>query len=285
MSLSNDEDYKKKALKYFTKYTQLKLSLTNLKGGSIPIWYNDLVKESQSIYRSLSIISSLTGEPKNSIMLSGSAALALYLGNENMDVELNEIFSGDYKSPGDLDFIYQGSNKNDNLNIPSVQIRYNTDLPITFTRTQETAISSPEYIIDPFYQSLDKPLIKKFDLTNVNPYQKEISFTKLPYITIYGIKVVTPEKLLSFYNDDFLEKNITKVEILTNFIDRMKSDKIKEQLYCPVFKDNKYNPSTTTTLVPTRPISRLLEDDDSPPRLPKGRDLGPPLKKPAFSLD
>jgi len=285
MSLSNDEYYKKKALKYFTKYTQLKLSLANLKGGGMPIWYDDLVKETQSVYRSLSIASSQSGEPKNSIMLSGSAALALYLGNENMDVELNEIFTGDYKSPGDLDFVYQGSTKNDNLNIPSLQIRIDSDRPITFTRTQETAISSPEYIIDPSYQSLDKPSIKKFDLTNVNPYQKEISFTKLPYITIYGIKVVTPEKLLSFYNDDFLEKNITKVEILTNFIDRMKSDKMKEQLYCPIFENNKYNP-TTNTLVPPRPISRLLlEDDDSPPRLPRGFDLGPPLKKPAFSLD
>lgn len=247
MSLLKDEKYyKEKAYKYYTKYTELK---QRMKGGAKPDWYDELVQETKLIYDNLTRQSASCGEPKNTIILSGSAAMALLLGYVNADTV--------FPKPNDLDFIYQGATQFDNHNIPSITIQYQNSMslsiPITYNRKQG-AISSPEYNID---NDNNMMLIKKIDLTNLNERTKENEFTKLPYINIYGINVITPIKLLSFYNDDFLEKNINKIEILTKFIDKINSDMELKKKYTPILQDNKYIPAVNIR-------SRLRLDDDEP---------------------
>ena len=122
MSLTNmNEYYKKKALKYYTKYIQLKLKLNNsiLKGGYKPVWFDELITETKLIYDSLS------KETDKNIILSGSAAIALLLGNLNMFEEITMAFQNSMGNrPHDLDFIYQGGKGKTNLDIKSIIINY-----------------------------------------------------------------------------------------------------------------------------------------------------------------
>jgi len=263
MSLQDNDYYKKKASKYFTKYTLLKQVFENmkLKGGAKPEWYHKLINETKLIYNSLTEKSINSSDPKNIIILSGSAALAILLGYENMDLMMNQAFeltSQDSKRPNDLDFIYQGTTKNDNLDIPNISIIINGNI-VKYNR-KEGAISSPKYLVEEKY-NLIKPLIKDFDLTNLNTNYKDTSFVKIPYINIDGINVITPEKLLSFYEDDFLEKNINKIQVLTLFVDNIKSNKLLQIKYSPVI--NRYIPQ-----VSTRPVNRMIDNQSdiySPP--------------------
>jgi len=262
MSLSNiDEYYKKKAFKYFTKYNELKSGMNNLilKGGAKPDWYDDLVKEAKIIYDKLSeYCGEDSSDPKNPIILSGSAAVALLLANENMDQELHDAFviyvdPDDFTSPDepvdlanpikisksrpdDLDFVYQGTTLNDNYNIKSITIDYDT-IPITYKRKQDQAISSPKYeIVGANNELSTKPIIKHFDLTNVSPNDKfkVKSFNKLPYVIVSGIKVLAPGKLLEFYEDNLLPKNTNKVEQLSNFVSKIESNQELIEKYRPV---------------------------------------------------
>lgn len=270
MSLSNDNEYYMyKAHKYFTKYEQLKQSKNILKGGmrqsskdspvrSKPLWFNNLVEETKVIYDSLSAISNTADEPKKTIILSGSAALALLLGSAEMYTELYKAFNSDENTkPNDLDFIYQGSTKNDNLNITSIT----TMIQPIYKRIQETAISSPKYV-------LTTPIIRDFDLTNVNTNHKDMPFIKLPYINIYGIKVLTPDKLLSYYNDESLEKNINKIEQLTGFIEIIESNSELKDRYSRFIKDDRYVPQTSVVGTSFRSSAMRLFGDELPRKVP-----------------
>jgi len=259
LTQDNQQDYyKNKAHKYFIKYNQLKLKMENniLNGGSKPYWYNTLVEEAKVIYN---VLPKIADEPKSNIILTGSMALALLLGNEGMYDELDQAFidvddSSKKLRPNDLDLIYQGSTDTDNFNIKSVTIMNNSNL-ISYKRKEAMAISSVKYLIDEedkkYISDENFPLIQDFDLTNVTENHKEKPFTKLPFIEIMGIKVLTPEKLLSFYDDNFLEKNINKIEVLTNFITKIKKNQqltekysIRSERYIPEgYQESRFEPS------------------------------------------
>ena len=235
MSLSKDESYYKiKAYKYYTKYNQLKLTL---KGGGKPVWFDELVKETNLLYKELS---KYNDEPKT-IILTGSAALALLLGNENMDQELVNAFVNVSDPtnirPSDLDFIYQGNTKNDNFTMKNITVNYDIG-KVSYNRKEASAISSVKFLIDGNHPSL---LIKDFDLTNVNENYKETSFTLLPYVEIMGVNVLAPVKLLEYYNDEMLEKNINKIKELTNFVEKIESDPKLKNFYTIISKKYKVN--------------------------------------------
>ena len=308
--LKVNDYYKKKALKYFTKYTMLKKSSQNMRGGGKPVWLEDLIKEAKLIYDELSIKSKSAGEPKEAIVLSGSAALALLLAYNGMDDELTKAFvdpldSSRNNRPNDLDFIYQGTDDNDNLNITTItiisentttsldlfnrEVVKNDKIPITYIRKEKTAISSPKYEIEQHYKESSmmpstkpsmKPLIKDFDLTNINHYKKITPFTKLNYINIYGIKVLTPEKLLSIYNEEFDEKNINKIEQLDILNSKIKKDPLLDEKYRPISKDVKYIPQgyNERQVFSMRPVSKLSFDMEE-------QDTIIPVSKLSFDMD
>jgi len=299
--LKVNDYYKKKALKYFTKYTMLKKSSTNMRGGGKPVWLEDLIKEAKLIYDELSIKSKSEGEPKESIILSGSAALSLLLAYNGMDDELTKAFVDPYDSsknnrPNDLDFIYQGTDENDNLNITTITIisentttsldLFNREIvttnkiPIKYNRKEKTAISSPKYEIEQTSTKPSKLLIKDFDLTNINHMKKKVPFTKLNYINIYGIKVLTPEKLLSIYNEEFDEKNINKIEQLDILNSKIKKDPLLEEKYRPISKDVKYIPEgyNERQIFSRRPVSKLSFDMEE-------QDTVIPVSKLSFDME
>jgi hypothetical protein len=258
MSSLQDEYYKKKAYKYFIKYTQLKL-----RGGAQPEWYEILLKESIVIYQKLPIVN-------NTIILSGSAAIALLLGNAGIDLRnafIDPLDSSKNTRPKDLDFIYQGSTKNDNINLSEITVQLPNSSIVKYKRKEDRAISSNKYIID----SKQNVLIQDFDLTNVNTNYKETKIRELPYIIINGIKVLTPEKLLSFYEDESLEKDTYKIQELSNFVERIKRDPLLKEKYTPLIKEeppvsrirpNLFSDPLTTPPVSKKPRSMFSPEDD-----------------------
>jgi hypothetical protein len=269
---SVNEYYEKKAYKYFTKYTMLINIIKNrmLHGGGKPDWYETLVDEAKIIYSALSQYTNMSEEPKNIIILSGSAALALLLGEAGMDKELHDAFIDPANinrnlKPNDLDFIYQGVTKEDNFDIKNITVMNQGD-NILYNRKEATAISSPKYIIEKNYMSSVLPTIKDFDLTNTSQNRKETSFTMLNYVNIRGIKVLSPESLLSFYKDDSLEKNTNKIKQLTNLILAKK--------YNTMMQSKKYIPVEQTKsrfyeMVSLRPKLRFDDDDIPSGKIPK----------------
>jgi hypothetical protein len=262
---------------YYQKYLKYKKKYLMLKGGSKPLWYDRLVTEATLIYRAITQkLPESPDDPKNTIILSGSAAIALLLGNENMFKELNEIFTND-KRPSDLDFIYEGKIKDDNVHIKDNEIRIDSGITYKKSKPTDNTITSQKYTIpDELYTSLDiKPVIKDFDLTNMNQSVKEKTFTKLPYIEIYGIKVITPAKLLSlyeeYYDDEF---KFTKNEELDDILrakkiyDEKKIAQLKIFIASPeLLKD--YNPVNKDEQY------KSVKDEESSA---KRRNTGPPPK-------
>jgi hypothetical protein len=265
---------------YYQKYLKYKKKYLILKGGSKPLWYDALVTEATLIYTAIAPKTELD-EPKNTIILTGSAAIALLLGNENMFEELKMIFTGD-KKPADLDFIYKGTYKENLHNIPKCIIMLQGK-QITYNRKSDYPIKSSKYMIEDKYKSPNSiPLIKEVDLTNMNDRelkQKDKPFMKLPYIIINGIKVITPEELVSLYNSftedinpDDVEKvkyNTNKITQLTNFIAKINESSELKKKYSAVNKDEKYEPYDEESNRPKRfalnPVSSrdLFGDDTS----------------------
>ena len=79
-----------------------------------------------------------------------------------------------------------------------------------------------------------------------------------------GIKILTPERLLEYYNDEMLEKNINKIEELTKFVDKIKSDpKLKEKYSIKIEKYiGKDQPRSRFHDLSFRPKRNIFEEDD-----------------------
>jgi hypothetical protein len=259
---------------YYQKYLKYKKKYLMLKGGTRPLWYDQLVMEAELIYRAITKnLPESPEEPKNTIILTGSAAIALLLGNENMFAELNMIFTND-KKPADLDFIYEGTYKDDLLNIEKCTIMMEGK-EITYTR-KTGKISSAKYVTED-----NKTLIKDFDLTNMQNREakkQEKPFTKLPYIIINGIKVITPDKLLSLYRDNEENINPDDIEKVTYNTNKMAQlDSFNKKIVATPELLKKYSPEkiyfgNIPSSQNEQPVRRrnLFEDESgSPPKMPR----------------
>lgn len=170
--MSEDKIYKHMAYKFFLENKNFK---NNLNGGGIikPDWIDMFLLELDQVY-----------DPN--YVITGSGAVVLYLNHFNnlTNGKFNELIAG-VRLPNDIDFLYycRGTNYEPRRSIGK------------FSRLQDSPQRSVTYV---FNSSDALPnIIKSFDMT---------CLSMIPYVLIDKYKVLSLEKILSFYSDE-LEDN------------------------------------------------------------------------------
>ena len=170
--MSEDKIYKHMAYKFFLENKNFK---NNLNGGGIikPDWIDMFLLELDQVY-----------DPN--YIITGSGAVVLYLNHFNnlTNGKFNELIAS-VRLPNDIDFLYycRGTNYEPRRSIGK------------FSRLQDSPQRSVTYV---FNSSDALPnIIKSFDMT---------CLSMIPYVLIDKYKVLSLEKILSFYSDE-LEDN------------------------------------------------------------------------------
>lgn len=158
-------NYKQKALKYKTKYLELKKQLEKLNiqnGGVVPEWYPQFEIELREIFNNVN------GYYGN-VVLTGSGVIAFLLA----ELEMYEEFEN-FK-PGDLDFLYKARVFESNrMNFGDYKIKKGQEQESSVTFSLED-VNSPRYV-------------KSFDISKAHPNLKSFNFKGIEIINLNGLK-------------------------------------------------------------------------------------------------
>ena len=158
-------NYKQKALKYKTKYLELKKQLEKLNiqnGGEGPEWYPQFEIELREIFNNVN------GTYGN-VVLTGSGVIAYLLA----ELEMYEDFEN-FK-PGDLDFLYKARVSEPNpMNFGDYKITKGQERASSVTFSLEDK-NSPRYV-------------KSFDISKAHPNLKSFNFKGIEIIDLNRLK-------------------------------------------------------------------------------------------------
>lgn len=185
-------NYKQKALKYKTKYLELKKQFDRMNiqnGGMVPEWLPQFKTELKEIYNAVS-----NRYPE--VVLTGSAVIAYLLGELEMYDELVNF------KPGDLDFLYKsklGASNPDMIGDYKIKPEQKNESSVTFNLVSS---NSPKYV-------------KSFDVSKVNPNLKTFKFG--------GIEIIDLNRLKGDYKPSFEtpEERIESDKNKMNLIDKI----------------------------------------------------------------
>lgn len=165
-------NYKQKALKYKTKYLELKKQLDKLNiqnGGVVPEWYPQFEIELREIFNNVN------GTYGN-VVLTGSGVIAFLLA----ELEMYEEFEN-FK-PRDLDFLYKARVSAQNpINFGDYKITKDQEQESSVTFSLEDE-NSPRYV-------------KSFDISKAHPNLKSFNFK--------GIEIIDLNRLKGDYKPSF----------------------------------------------------------------------------------
>ena len=193
--MNSNIDYKNKALKYKAKYLELKKQIAklNIKGGTIPEWYERFEYDLNQIFRALN-----NNYPN--VVLTGSGAIVYLLKNLEMYDELNTYI------PNDLDFLYKSRTPAKNK---SIILNYK----IKAGQENESSVTYNLMTGDNFIRSFDISIIPDVNSFNLN-----------------GIEIINLNRLKSDYRPDLMtpeeriEKDKYKIELINKIITKISSE-------------------------------------------------------------
>lgn len=198
--MNNHFDYKQKALKYKTKYMELKRKIykkkMNLIGGDIPEWYTKFESELYEIYNQVY-------NKYPNVILTGSGVIAFLLKHLELNEELENF------RPNDLDFYYRSKVWEPN---PSV---INTEVGNFNIKPDQINESSVTFKLSDF--NLPN-FIKSFDVSKI-PNALSFNFK--------GIDIINLNRLKSDYMPDFItdderkEKDLYKIKLINIIIEKI----------------------------------------------------------------
>lgn len=194
-------DYKQKALKYKTKYFELKNKFEKMfyGGENVPEWYAQFETELRQIYDAVS-------SRYPDVIVTGSGVIAYLLNELKMYEEFEELKE---LKPNDLDFLYKSKLGEHNPNII-------LDYKIKPEQVRETSVT---FVLDKTSQNSESRYIKSFDVSKTDPRTKSFNLN--------GIEFVNLNKLKSDYVPDFgtpderIEKDKRKISLIDKIIQRI----------------------------------------------------------------
>lgn len=190
LKMNSNIDYKHKALKYKTKYLELKKELNKLNiSGGIPEWYDNFEHE-------LIMLFNTVNNYYPNVVLTGSGAIVYLLKHLEMNDELDNFM------PNDLDFLYKSR----------IWIKNPTIIEGYKIKQGQENESSVTFILE---NNNISNFIKSFDISKIDNI-KSFNFN--------GIEIINLNRLKSDYKPDFMtdedrkESDMYKMNLIEKII-------------------------------------------------------------------